>query len=188
MPRRGQKNTRPRAARPRTPRTAVVAATARTTTPLPTPINVIPGNPASNLWDLYLTQPDPTYILTRGGFPFHKPSSEKNYDRLPFHPDDPLTTLNTTGRTVGPARIAALSAFHLPYEDLVERLKKDVGSDDLPAPVLPFAYDWRYDTTQGARELDALITEVLGSRRWFPRTRRRHPPRSTSSAIRSAAS
>jgi pimeloyl-ACP methyl ester carboxylesterase len=130
-------------------------------TPLPTPIVVIPGNPASNLWDLYLTQPDPTYTLSRGGFPLHKPSNEKNYDRLPFHPDDPTVTLNTTGRAVSPARLAAFSAFYLPYEDLVERLKQDVGTDDMPAPVFPFAYDWRYDTSVSARQLGAFIDEVL---------------------------
>jgi len=130
-------------------------------TPLPTPIIVLPGNPASNLWDVYLTQPDQIYTLTRGGFPLHKPSNEKNFDRLLFHPDDPSVTLNTTGSAVSPARIAAWNAFYLPYEDLVERLKQDVGSDDLPAPVFPFAYDWRYDTSVSAGVLDAFIDEVL---------------------------
>jgi len=130
-------------------------------TPLPTPIIVLPGNPASNLWDLYPTQPDQVYTLTRGGFPLHKPSNEKNYDRLLFHPDDPLVTLNTTGKTISPARVAAWNAFYLPYEDLVERLKQDVGTDDQPAPVFPFAYDWRYDSSVSARVLDAFIGEVL---------------------------
>ncbi len=136
---------------------AVAAAAA----PLPTPIIVIPGNPASNLLDLYPTQPDAAYTLSRGGWPLHKPGGEKNYDRLPFHPDDPGTTLNTTGKAVTPARITALSAFYLPYEDLVERLKSDIGGPGVVTPVFPFAYDWRYDTSASAAALDAFIGEVL---------------------------
>jgi pimeloyl-ACP methyl ester carboxylesterase len=125
------------------------------------PVIVVPGNPASNLWDLYLTQPEGAYTLTRGGWPLHMPSAQKNYDRLPMHPDDPGVTLNTTGRAISPARLAAISAFYLPYENLVERLKKDLGSDAVPAPVFPFTYDWRYDTATSAPVLDAFINEVL---------------------------
>jgi len=143
------------------PADAAVPPVADTAIPLPTPIIVVHGNPASNLWDLYLTQPETAYTLTRGGWPLHKPSAQKGYDRLPFHPDDPTTTLNTTGRAVAPARIAAISAFYLPYEDLVERLKTDVGSTDLPAPVFPFAYDWRFDTSLTALALQDFVTEVL---------------------------
>lgn len=132
---------------------------------LPWPVIVIHGNPASNLWDSYLTQPDAAYTLTRGGWPLHLPSSQKNYDRLPLHPDDPGVTLNTTGRAVSPARLAAISAFYLPYENLVERLKKDLGTDDQPAPVFPFAYDWRFDTATSAQALDAFIMRCCESPR-----------------------
>lgn len=128
---------------------------------LPRPIIVVHGNPASNLLDLYLTQPDAVYTLARGGFPLHFPGSTKLYQRVPFHPDDPTTTLNVTGRAVAPARIRAISAFYIPYENLVERLKRDIGSEDDPAPVFPFAYDWRFDTSTSAPELRDYIGEVL---------------------------
>jgi pimeloyl-ACP methyl ester carboxylesterase len=134
-------------------------AAAGPTVPLPAPIIVVPGNPAVNLLDLYLTTPDPAFTLSRGFL--NKPSFDKNYDRLPFHPDDPATTLNLTGKKVTPARLAAINAFYLPYEDLVERLKKDIVSQDDPTPVFPFAYDWRFETTAGAQELDNFIGEVL---------------------------
>lgn len=125
------------------------------------PIVVVHGNPASNLWDMYLTQPEATFTLTRGGWPLHKPNQEKRFDRLPFHPDEPAVTLNTSGRAVTPARISALSAFYLPYEDLVEGLKREVGSADSPAPVFPFAYDWRFDSSVAAVQLGRFIREVL---------------------------
>jgi hypothetical protein len=143
--------------------------------PLPWPVIVIHGNPASNLWDLYLTQPDAAYTLTPGGWPLHLPSFQKNYDRLPLHPDDPGVTLNTTGRAVGPARLAAISAFYLPYENLVERLKKDLGTDKLPAPVFPFAYDWRFDAAESAQGLDAFIGEVLRITALMPAYKRSPP-------------
>jgi pimeloyl-ACP methyl ester carboxylesterase len=157
---------------PRTLRSAVAAVDA---VPLPVPIIVVPGNPASNLLDLYPTTPDSTYTLSRGGWPFHKPSADKNYDRLPFHPDDPATTLNTTGKSIAPARIAAINAFYIPYEDLVERLKSDVGTQDQPAPVFPFAYDWRFDTAVSAIALSDFITEVLRIMSRVP-TYRNAPP------------
>jgi hypothetical protein len=45
--------------------------------PFPTPIVVIHGGPASNLLDLYLTQSDTVFTLSRGGWPLHKPSGEQ---------------------------------------------------------------------------------------------------------------
>jgi pimeloyl-ACP methyl ester carboxylesterase len=143
--------------------------------PLPWPVIVVHGMPSSNLWDLYLTEPGAAYILSRGGWPLHLPSFQRNYDHLPMHPDDPEVTLNTTGRAVSPARLAAISAFYLPYEDLVERLKKELGSDDQPAPVFPFAYDWRFDSSVGARALDDFITEVLRITALLP-AYKGHPP------------
>jgi len=137
-------------------------ATTPATTPgssLPTPIVVIHGDPASNLYDLYLTTPDHAYTLSSGFL--GKPTTEAHYDRLPFHPDDPATTLNTSGRTVTPSRIAAINAFYVPYENLVESLKNNVGSQDQPAPVFPIAYDWRFDSSTSALVLDSFITEVL---------------------------
>ena len=127
----------------------------------PRPIVVVHGNPASNLLDLYLTQPDAVYTLARGGWPAHLPGSTKLYQRIPFHPDDPTTTLNVTGNAVAPSRIAAVSAFYIPYENLIERLKRDIGSEDEPAPVFPFAYDWRFDTSTTAPKLGDFINEVL---------------------------
>lgn len=136
---------------------ALVRATAATRPP--TPIVVIHGDPASNLFDLYLTTPDQAYTLSSGFL--GKPTTPAHYDRLPFHPDDPTTTLNTTGKTVTPSRIAAINAFYVPYENLVESLKKNVGSQDRPAPVFPIAYDWRFDSSTSALVLDSFITEVL---------------------------
>jgi len=80
---------------------------------------------------------------------------------VPFHPDDELITLNTTGKTITPARLAAINAFYLPYEDLVEALKTNVGSQDDPAPVFPIAYDWRFDSLSIVPVLQSFIAEVL---------------------------
>ncbi len=126
---------------------------------LPTPIIVVHGDPASNLYDLYPTTPDQLYTLSSGFL--GKPTTGANYDRLAFHPDDPVTSLNTTGSSVAPARIAAVSAFYEPYQNLVESLKRNVGSVDQPAPVFPIAYDWRFDTATSALVLDGFISEVL---------------------------
>src|SRR5258707_7985354 len=115
--------------KPATPSPAAVAVAAGTQPP-PTPIIVMHGGPASNLLDLYLTTPDQVFTLSRGTLNF--PSQHKQYDRLPFHPDDELITLNATGKTITPARLAALNAFYLPYEDLVEALKINIGSPDDP--------------------------------------------------------
>jgi pimeloyl-ACP methyl ester carboxylesterase len=144
--------------------------------PPPTPIIVVHGNPASNLLDLYTTTPEGAYTLSRGGWPLHKPSFEKRFDRLPFHPDDQATTLNTTGKAVVPARLRAINAFYLPYEDLVEQLKKDVGWQDQPAPVFPFAYDWRFDTAVSAVALDDFVGEVLSITSRLPEYKK-SPPR-----------
>ena len=132
------------------------AAPAATAAPsLPTPIIVVHGGPASNLLDLYLTTPDEVFTLSRGFLNF--PSQQKRYNRLPFHPDDPSTTLNTTGKSMTPARLAAINAFYLPYENLVETLKTNVGSQDDPAPVFPIAYDWRFDSGDSAPVLRDLL-------------------------------
>src|SRR6185503_16051690 len=106
------------------------AASGTTQASLPTPVIVIHGGPASNLLDLYLTTPDAVFTLSRGTLNF--PSQKKEWARVPFHPDDELITLNTTGKTITPARLAAINAFYLPYEDLVEALKTNVGSQDDP--------------------------------------------------------
>jgi pimeloyl-ACP methyl ester carboxylesterase len=145
--------------------------------PAPTPIIVVHGNPASNLLDLYTTTPEGAYTLSRGGWPLHKPSFEKRFDRLPFHPDDQSTTLNTTGKAVVPARMRAITAFYLPYEDLVEQLKKDVGWQDQPAPVFPFAYDWRFDTAVSAVALDDFVSEVLRIASRLPEYKKKPPAR-----------
>ena len=127
--------------------------------PPPTPVIVMHGGPASNLLDLYLTTPDQVFTLSRGTL--NLPSQHKLYDRLPFHPDDELITLNTTGKTITPARLAAINAFYLPYEDLVEALKINIGSPDDPAPVFPIAYDWRFDSLSSVPVLQNFIAEVL---------------------------
>src|SRR5947208_7041467 len=93
-------------ARPRlVPADAALPPAGGVSIPLPVPIIVIHGGPASNLFDLYPVQPDAVYTLTRGGWPLHKPGSEKNFDRLPVDPDEPAVTLNTGGRAVAPARV-----------------------------------------------------------------------------------
>jgi pimeloyl-ACP methyl ester carboxylesterase len=125
----------------------------------PIPIVVIHGGPASNLLDLYPTTPDDVFTLSRGFL--HFPSAHKRYERLPFHPDDPATTLNTTGKTLTPARLAAINAFYLPYENLVETLKTNVGTQDDPAPVFPMAYDWRFDSSASVLVLASFIEEVI---------------------------
>ena len=127
--------------------------------PLPTPVVVIHGGPASNLLDLYPTTPDDVFTLGRGFL--NVPTQRKRWDRVPFHPDDERVSLNTTGRTITPARLAAISAFFLPYEDLVEALKVNVGSTDDPAPVFPIAYDWRLDSRSLVPVLGRFIDEVL---------------------------
>jgi len=127
--------------------------------PLPTPVVVLHGGPASNLLDLYLTTPEEVFTLSRGTF--HFPSQRKEWNRVPFHPDDESITLNTTGKTITPARLAAINAFYLPYEDLVEALKTNVGFPDDPAPVFPIAYDWRLDTLSTVPVLQGFIAEVL---------------------------
>ena len=133
--------------------------TSATGMPLPTPVVVLHGGPASNLLDLYLTTPDEVFTLSRGTF--HFPSQRKEWNRVPFHPDDESITLNTTGKTITPARLAAINAFYLPYEDLVEALKTNVGFPDDPAPVFPIAYDWRLDTLSTVPVLQGFIAEVL---------------------------
>src|SRR4051812_4540266 len=125
----------------------------------PTPVVVLHGGPASNLVDLYLTTPEDVFTLGRGFL--NVPSQRKRWDRVPFHPDDERVTLNTTGATITPARIAALNAFFLPYEDLVEALKLNVGFPAAPAPVFPIAYDWRLDSLSIAPVLRGFIDEVL---------------------------
>src|SRR5262245_17415953 len=79
----------------------------------PTPVIVIHGGPASNLLDLYLTTPEDVFTLGRGFL--NVPRQHKRWDRVPLHPDDERVTLNTTGSTITPARLAALNAFFLPY-------------------------------------------------------------------------
>ena len=149
------------------------AASGTAQAPLPTPVIVIHGGPASNLLDLYLTTPDPVFTLSRGTLNF--PSQRKEWARVPFHPDDELITLNTTGKTITPARLAAINAFYLPYEDLVEALKTNVGFPDDPAPVFPIAYDWRLDSLSIVPVLQSFIAEVLRIVAKLPRYKKAPP-------------
>jgi pimeloyl-ACP methyl ester carboxylesterase len=128
-------------------------------TVLPTPVIVIHGGPASNLLDLYSTTPEEIFTLGRGFLSI--PKQHKQWDRVPFHPDDESITLNTSSRPITPARITAINAFFLPYEDLVEALKTNIGYPDDPAPVFPIAYDWRQDSRLIVPVLAAFIDEVL---------------------------
>lgn len=135
---------------------------------LPAPIVVVHGNPASNMFDHYPTVPEDVFTLSRGGWPMHVPGTTREFARLPFHPDDERVTLNTTGKVTLPARVLPNHPFYLPYQDLVEQLKTDVGWQDQPALVFPFAYDWRFDSSVSAGQLNVFITEVLDIVRRLP--------------------
>lgn len=110
------------------------------------PVIVIPGITASDLFDQYELPPEAVWTTMRN----------KRHDRITLHPADQRYEL------LEPARVKPGGPFPLGYGELVEELRDGLAEDQAgPVPVYPFGYDWRMPLDLTEARLDAFIREVI---------------------------
>lgn len=110
------------------------------------PVIVVPGITATSLFDEYPVGGDEVWSAVLN----------KEYGRLTLHPDD------LSVEAIEPARVQTGRLFDITYKDLILALRHELTpSADAPTPVFGFAYDWRRDVRETARQLDAMIEEVI---------------------------
>lgn len=110
------------------------------------PVIVIPGITASDLFDQYELPPEAVWTTMRN----------KRHDRITLHPADQRYEL------LEPARVEPGGPFPLGYGELVEELRDGLAEDQAgPVPVYPFGYDWRMPLDLTEARLDAFIREVI---------------------------
>jgi pimeloyl-ACP methyl ester carboxylesterase len=114
----------------------------------PNPVIFLPGIMGSALRDQYPVNPEsvwsPFKLLT------------KAYDRITLHPSDPRYEL------AEPARVAPDQVFDLVYGEFIEELRHNLSPQaDEPAPVFPFAYDWRQPLESVENALADFVQEVI---------------------------
>ncbi|MCY4572191.1 MAG: alpha/beta hydrolase [Gemmatimonadetes bacterium] len=110
------------------------------------PVIVIPGITASDLFDQYELPPEAVWTTMR----------QKRYDRITLHPADQRYEFNE------PARVKPGGPFPLVYGELVEELRDGLSEGHAgPVPVFPFGYDWRMPLDQTEARLDAFVREVI---------------------------
>lgn len=110
------------------------------------PVIVIPGITASDLFDRYELPPEAVWTTMRN----------KRYDRITPHPADQRYEL------LEPARVTPGGPFPLVYGELVEELREGLAEDRAgPVPVFPFGYDWRMPLDVTEARLDAFVREVI---------------------------
>ena len=114
--------------------------------PAISPVIVIPGITASDLFDQYELPPEAVWTTMR----------RKRYDRITLHPADQRYEL------FEPARVRPGGPFPLVYGELVEELRDGLSEDRAgPVPVFPFGYDWRMPLDVTEARLDAFVREVI---------------------------
>ncbi len=110
------------------------------------PVIVIPGITASDLFDRYELPPEAVWTTMRN----------KRHERITLHPADQRYEL------LEPARVKPGGPFPLGYGELVEELRDGLAEDQAgPVPVYPFGYDWRMPLDLTEARLDAFIREVI---------------------------
>ncbi len=114
--------------------------------PAISPVIVIPGITASDLFDQYELPPEAVWTTMR----------RKRYDRITPHPADQRYEL------LEPARVRSGGPFPLVYGELVEELRDGLSEDRAgPVPVFPFGYDWRMPLDVTEARLAAFVEEVI---------------------------
>ena len=114
--------------------------------PVVSPVIVIPGITASDLFDRYELPPEAVWTTMR----------KKRHDRITLHPADQRYEL------LEPARVAPGGPFPMVYGELVEELRDGLSEGRAgPVPVFPFGYDWRMPLDLTEARLDAFIREVI---------------------------
>ena len=110
------------------------------------PVIVIPGITASDLFDQYELPPEAVWTTMR----------HKRHDRIALHPADRRYELHE------PARVKPGGPFPLVYGELVEELRDGLSEGRAgPVPVFPFGYDWRMPLDLTEARLDAFVREVI---------------------------
>ena len=110
------------------------------------PVIVIPGITASDLFDQYELPPEAVWTTMR----------HKRHDRIALHPGDRRYEL------LEPARVRPGGPFPLVYGELVEELRDGLSEGRAgPVPVFPFGYDWRMPLDLTEARLDAFVREVI---------------------------
>ena len=110
------------------------------------PVIVIPGITASDLFDRYELPPDAVWTTMR----------HKRHDRITLHPADQRYEL------LEPARVKPGGPFPLVYGELVEELRDGLSEGRAgPVPVFPFGYDWRMPLDLTEARLNAFVREVI---------------------------
>lgn len=111
------------------------------------PVIVIPGITASDLYDQYELPPEAVWTTMR----------KRRYERIALHPADTRYELRE------PARVTPDGPFPLVYGGLVEELRDGLseGRPD-PVPVFPFGYDWRMPLDRTEAQLADFVQQVIG--------------------------
>ena len=113
---------------------------------IPSPVIVVPGITASDLYDQYELPPEAVWTTMR----------KKRHDRIALHPRDLRYELSE------PARVAPAGPFPLVYEELIEELRDGLSEDQSgPVPVFPFGYDWRLQLDWTEERLADFVREVV---------------------------
>lgn len=114
--------------------------------PTVSPVIVIPGITASDLFDQYELPPEAVWTTMR----------RRRYDRITLHPADQRYEFRE------PARVKPGGPFPLVYGELVEELRDGLSEGRPgPVPVFPFGYDWRLPLDLTEAHLDAFVQEVI---------------------------
>lgn len=125
--------------------------------PVVSPVIVIPGITASDLFDQYELPPEAVWTTVR----------HKRHARITLHPADQRYEL------LEPARVKPGGPFPLVYGELVEELREGLSEGRAgPVPVFPFGYDWRMPLDLTEARLDAFIQEVIDRTLLMPLYRR----------------
>jgi len=117
--------------------------------PVP-PVIVLPGITGSALRDEYPVVPETLWSVAGTVL------KGNDFDRISLHPD------NLRYEALEPARVRADHVFEIAYKEIIEELRHNLAEkQDLPAPVYPFAYDWRQPVETIVEQFAAFVEEVI---------------------------